>query len=65
MNTRDYDYIETRLLTPDLKGSEACGRLIQNGHADLASRIMEASATYLDVCRSVRYELADKDRRGL
>jgi hypothetical protein len=57
VNTRDYDYIENRLLDPLGNVTEACGRLRQVGRPDLADRVMRAAQEFTDECRAVRREL--------
>ena len=57
MNTRDFDYIEARLLNPADGAAEATGRLRQVGRDDLADRILEAHRVFLDECRAVRAEI--------
>lgn len=56
MKTRDYDYIETRLLGA-LPPMEAYDRLIEVGKPELAQKIMEATQGYMDALRDVRREI--------
>lgn len=60
MNTRDWDYIENRLLAGTSLQLEAYGRLRQVGYPDLAERLMTASQVYHDECRAIRDELRNR-----
>lgn len=64
MNTRDFDYIESRLLSPMDAASEAHGRLQQVSQGNLASRLMAAMQVFQDECREIRRELTQKQYRS-
>lgn len=64
MNTRDYDYIEHRLLDVG-PAMEAAGRLAQVGQQELANRVLAAAAVFGDALRDVRRELPAHLYRGI
>lgn len=60
MTMRDEEYIHNRLVDAG-PATEAVGRLRQCGLDDLADRVTEAAAVYLDTLREIRKEVT---RRG-
>jgi hypothetical protein len=60
VNSRDYDYIETRLLAPDVPASEAAARLRAVGEEDLANDLLRARTRFYDECRDIRRRLAER-----
>lgn len=63
MNTRDYDYIEARLMDPAGHLLDAIQRLKRLGRLEEAGRLMTAAQRLNDECRAVRYALADERAR--
>jgi hypothetical protein len=62
MRTRDYDYIEARLLVPANELSDAIERLKMVGESKFAARLVDALADLMDVCRDVRRDLQHLQR---
>lgn len=63
MNGRDYDYIEARLLAPDVAAGEAVERLRVVGEDALAGQVVDAQRRFNDELREVRLELMRKRPR--
>jgi hypothetical protein len=64
MNNRDFDYIEARLLVPDIGAFEAHSRLIAVGEIEIAARLMTAMQEFNDKCRAIRYSVHDAQRES-
>jgi hypothetical protein len=62
VNTRDFEYVENRLLAPAWPATEAVGRLRQIGQDDLADQLNKAIAALHDECRAVRVALRERKR---
>jgi hypothetical protein len=63
VNTRDFEYVENRLLAPAWPATEAVGRLRQMGHVDLADDLNKAISALHDECRAIRVTLRDRKVR--
>lgn len=59
MTSRDEEYIHNRLVDPG-PSTEAVERLRKVGMDDLADRVTEAAAVYLDTLREIRKEVRDR-----
>jgi hypothetical protein len=64
MNNRDFDYIEARLLAPDIGASEAHSKLIAVGEVEIARKLMTARQEFNDKCRAIRYSVHDAQRES-
>lgn len=64
MKTRDFDYIEERLIAPCTSALCAYERLKTEGPTHLADRLMEAMKTFTDECRAIRAEFVATNKRG-
>lgn len=60
MKTRDFDYLEQRLLAPAIGGSEALTRLESLNLHEEHRVLMEATKAYIDECRKVRRMVKDR-----
>lgn len=65
MRSRDFDYVETRLLAPDTPLSEAYERLLAMGEERLANQLMRARQTLNEDCRAVRRALTEHRNEAL
>jgi hypothetical protein len=59
VNSRDYDYIESRLAGGPA-ALEAVARLRQVGETDLADELVESTKRFTDECRDIRRRLAER-----
>lgn len=67
MNSRDWEYIESRLLAPCVPASDAHERLrrhtITAELAEPANRLMYAMQEFTETCRSIRNQIDSELRR--
>lgn len=68
MNTRDWEYIESRLLAPCVPAMDAHERLrkyfLDEKLASQADRLMYAMQMFTDVCRDIRVQIRALQREG-
>lgn len=60
LSTRDFDYIEARLLTQAPALQEAQERLEAIGKDDLAGRLLGVIIQLADECRAIRHDLGPR-----
>lgn len=57
MTERDWEYIESRLLSPCTEAGNAYVRLARIGFVNEARELLDAQKVFLDACRKVRSDL--------
>lgn len=62
MNSRDLEYIESRLLAPASDLLDAVERLGRVGEEAAADRLMEGVKRLTDLCREERRMLVERER---
>jgi len=55
MKTRDWYYIESRLLAPCGAALEAHERMTRAGESEMAAELMKATQVFTDACRAIRH----------